>query len=69
MHTSSRTGYLDYGANAKRYNWLAKEVRDRYGYTYSSYTTMATLIMATITMAFLLYFRWPKNEATDPSTP
>jgi len=26
VRTSSRTGYLDYGANAKRYNWLAKEV-------------------------------------------
>ena len=25
MRTSSRSGYLDYGANAKRYNWLAKE--------------------------------------------
>lgn len=26
VRTSSRTGYLDFGVNAKRYNWLAKEV-------------------------------------------
>lgn len=26
VRTSSRTGFLDYGVNAKRYNWLASEV-------------------------------------------
>ena len=32
VRTSSRTGYLDYGANAKRYNWLAKEVAKNKGW-------------------------------------
>ena len=26
VRTSSRVGYLDYGVNAKRYNWFAKKL-------------------------------------------
>jgi uncharacterized protein (DUF1499 family) len=29
VRSSSRVGYLDYGVNAKRLNWIAKELRSR----------------------------------------
>jgi uncharacterized protein (DUF1499 family) len=29
VRSSSRVGYLDYGVNAKRVNWIAKELRGK----------------------------------------
>ena len=33
VRTTSRVGYLDYGVNAKRYNWFAKRVGSLSGWT------------------------------------
>ena len=36
VRRSSCSGYLDFGVNAKRYNWLAKEVGKKKGWTIST---------------------------------
>ena len=33
VRSSSRVGYLDYGVNAKRINYIARELRTKYGWT------------------------------------
>jgi uncharacterized protein (DUF1499 family) len=33
VRSSSRVGYLDYGVNAKRINYIANELRTKYGWT------------------------------------
>ena len=36
VRTSSRVGYLDYGVNARRYNWFAKKLGGVKGWQTSS---------------------------------